>query len=115
MSSKGTVKGVVKKYSGVGDRLNFTIVPNLGAEVKCVFPKALTERAAAAVEKNVRVDGEVRRYAGSMWPHEVSVSEIQVLKPDSELAKLSELKGIAPDATGDMSTADFINELRYGW
>jgi len=112
----GSVKGVVKRYSGVGKQPYFKIVPPVGGvEIKCVFPPEMLAQAAAAVERNATVEGELKYYEDDFWPHEVRVQSIAVHSHDAELPTLTELVGSDPNATGDLNSVDFVRELRNGW
>ena len=112
----GAIKGVVKRYSGVGKQPYFKIVPPVGGvEIKCVFPLELLNQAAASVEHNATVEGELKSYEDDLWPHEVRVRHIEIHPLDSELPSLSELAGSATGATGELSAAEFVRELRNEW
>lgn len=112
----GAIKGVVKRYSGVGKQPYFKIVPPVGGvEIKCIFPLELLTQAAASVEHNATVEGELKSYEDDLWPHEVRVRHIEIHPLDSDLPTLSELAGSAPDSTGELSAAEFVRELRNEW
>ena len=112
----GTVKGVVKRYSGVGKQPYFKIVPPVGGvEIKCIFPPDLLSLAAASVERNASVEGELKSYEDDLWPHEVRVRHIEIHPLDSDLPTLSELAGIAPDSTGELTAAEFVRGMRDEW
>jgi hypothetical protein len=111
----GTVTGRVRQYNNKVEKSYFTIFPAIGNEVKCIFPTHLTALAAASVEHVASVDGELSYYDGEPWPHEILVKDIRIHKEDSELPRLSDLAGSAPEATGHQSAADFIRSLRDGW
>lgn len=112
----GSIKGVVKRYSGVGKRPYFKVVPPTGhLEIKCIFPIHLLDKAAAAVEHNATVEGELKFYEGDLWPYEVAVRDIVAHPPDDELPTLSSLAGGATNATGDESAVDFVRRLRSEW
>jgi hypothetical protein len=103
-------------YSGISKQPYFRVFPPLeGVEIKCVFPASLVEAAADAVERNATIEGELRFYEGDLWPHEVKVRTIRVHPRDSDLPTLSGLIGAAPEATGELSAADFVRSLRRGW
>ena len=72
-------------------------------------------QAAASVEHNATVEGELKSYEDDLWPHEVRVRHIEIHPLDSELPTLSELAGSAPDSTGELSAAEFVRELRNEW
>ena len=112
----GSVKGTIKRYSGVGKKPYFKLVPPTGeVEIRCVFPVEMMERAASAVEHNATVDGELKSYEGDFWPHEITVRSIEIHPADEELPTLTSLAGSAPGATGEQSTMDFVRGLRGEW
>jgi len=115
--SVGSIKGIVRKYSSINKNQKYfrLILPANGREVKCVFREELLSQAAAAVEKNVTIEGNLSYYGDTFWPFEVKVKSIIVHGDDSELPKLSELYGVAPNATGDLSTDDYIRKIRNEW
>lgn len=113
---QGSVKGVVKRYSGVGKQPYFKIVPPIGGvEIKCVFAPHMLALAATAVERNATVEGELKYYEDDLWPHEVHVKTIAVHLPDLELPTLMSLLGTEPDATGDLSVDEYVREQRNEW
>lgn len=112
----GAVKGVVKRYSGVGKRPYFKIIPPIGeSEIKCLFPQEMLELAAASVEHNATVEGELKSYEGELWPHEIVVRTITIHPADGQLPTLTELANSAPEATGELSAAEFVRRLRSEW
>ena len=115
--SIGSIKGVVRKYSSINKNQKYfrLILPANGKEVKCIFREELLSQAAAAVEKNVTIEGDLLYYGDTFWPFEVKVKNIIVHGDDSELPKLSELYGVAPNATGDLSADDYIRKMRDEW
>lgn len=115
--SVGSIRGVVRKYSSINKNQKYLrlILPVNNKEVKCIFKEELLTLAAAAVEKNVTIEGNLSYYGDTFWPFEVKVKSIIVHSDDSELPKLSELYGLAPKATGDLSTDDYIRKIRDEW
>lgn len=112
----GSVRGVVKKYSGVGDRPYFQIYLPIGDwHVKCHFPPELLEQAREAVERTATIEGYLAYHEGDKWPFEVRVKSLRVHKQNSELPTLSGLSGTAPEATGSMTTGEFLRSLRNDW
>jgi hypothetical protein len=45
----------------------------------------------------------------------VAVRQIEAFPPESELPTWDDLRGRAPDATGELSSEAFVRELRDGW
>lgn len=115
--SVGSIRGIVRKYSSINKNQKYfkLVFPANGREVKCIFKEELLSQAAAAVEKNVTIEGNLSYYGDIFWPFEVKVKNIIVHEDDSELPKLSDLYGVAPDATGDLSADDYIRKIRDEW
>lgn len=112
----GLVKGVVKKYSGTGDRPIFKIIPpGTNEQIKCIFGDELLEEARKSLEKSVSVEGVMHSYAGSFWPHQIYVKTMSVGRPPNNLARLTELRGAAKSASDEASSVDFVRELRNEW
>ncbi|SOZ37023.1 hypothetical protein [Cupriavidus neocaledonicus] len=114
-STYGHVKGKVERYNSHGDVKYFYVYSLLGSRVKCAFPDDLRELAAQAVEKSVDVSGLLKYREGEYFPHEVQVQAIEILPADNQLSTLSSLSGVAPDATGEKTSIEFIRDRRNGW
>lgn len=112
----GTIKGVVKRYSGVGAQPYFKIIPPVGGiEIKCTFPQSMLAEAAKAVERTATIEGELKHYEDDLWPYEVRVHSITLHDNDQDLPTLGSMAGTAPNATGDLSAEDFVRVLRDEW
>jgi hypothetical protein len=72
-------------------------------------------KAIASVNKMVRVTGARHFKENASFPYAIDVSDFEPLMPDSQLAKLSQLRGVAPNATGNMKSEDFVRQLRDDW
>jgi hypothetical protein len=45
-------------------------------------------------------------------PYAIDAQSIDVHAPDSELPTFNDLKGIAPDLTGDVRSSDWVRKIR---
>jgi hypothetical protein len=115
ITSYGSISGRVEKYNSHGEEKNFYIYPSLGGKVKCIFTDEFLSKASAAVEKFVTVHGTLKTRVGEYHPYELLVSEIEAPVAPEDVPKLSDLYGVAPDATGNESSADFIRSKRDDW
>lgn len=73
---------------------------------------AAAVRLAATIGEGVK---RTKRPSGASFPHQVQVTQIEAFPPESELPDWDDLRGMAPDATGELSSEAFIRELRDGW
>ena len=109
----GSVKGSLEFINVHGDRNVFRIYPPVGPNrVQCYFPKEMLESARSAVGCKVRVIGEVTYLTRDPFPNSIKVEHIAILQDDSDLPSFLELRGMAPDATGDLSSEEFVRQLR---
>jgi hypothetical protein len=116
LRSLGTVKGRLEYLNIHGARNVLWIFPAVGPDkVTCYFPENLLEKAKTGVGQTVRVHGVVTYRARDPHPSSVRVQEIEILPPDDQLPSLMDLRGAAPDLTGDQSSEDFIREIRRAW
>jgi len=81
----------------------------------CKFPEALLGDVQRALGRFVSVRGKCFYRPGTAFLYRIDVWEMEVLPPSEELPSLSDLCGIAPDATGDKSSEQFVRELRDEW
>ncbi len=95
----------------------FHIYPIIGAKkIVCNFPKRLKEKVKTAIDSHVEVYGELRYKKWSNFPYAMNVSDLDILPPDDELPTLFDLRGVAPNATGELSSVEFVRAIRdEGW
>jgi hypothetical protein len=112
----GAIEGMLEQIN-LHDGANvFHVYPEIGPrKVTCHFPPKLLDDAVSAVGRKVEVYGTLRFRTGAAFPHQVAVTAIEPLPSESELPDWDDLRGRAPDATGEMSSEAFIRELRDGW
>lgn len=94
----------------------FHIYPEIGPKkVTCHFPANLYDDAVAAVGRRVEVFGTWKYRVAAPFPHQIAVTGIDVIPVDRDLPDWDDLRGRAPDATGELSSEAFIRELRDAW
>lgn len=106
-------KGVLEYLNIHGTKHEFRIYPVAGPSyVTCQFEKERLEEAKAAVGHPVRVHGRLIYKARSAFPYRIEVERIHVLPSDDRIPALMSLRGLAPHATGDMASEDFVRSVR---
>lgn len=109
------IKGRLEAMNIHGQKRTLTIYPSVGpTRVKCVFPKALTGAAKDAMGDHVTVFGDLKYHWRDPFPYEIKVTKIVALPSEADLPLEKELWGLAPAATGDQSSEEFVNDLRDG-
>jgi hypothetical protein len=99
----------------IHDRNQFHIYPAVGPKrILCKAPMSMRAQVIASVGKRVLVQGIAHYRKDARFPHEISVTGISTFPQDEDLPRLSDLRGIAPDATDGMSPEDFVRGFRDG-
>lgn len=112
----GTVEGMLERINVHADANIFTIYPDVGPNsITCHFPEDQIEAAVSAVKRRVAVTGLIKYRKLTPFPYEINVSDIEIYDPEETLPSFDDLRGIAPDATGDEFAADFVARFRDGW
>jgi hypothetical protein len=112
----GVIRGRLEFLNVHAGANNCRVYPLVGPRrLTCRFSAEKRAKIVASADKQVAVSGMLHYIEGSHFPHAIDVLDIEVLPPDSELPKLSEMRGIAPDATGDLTSEQFVRRLRDAW
>ena len=111
--AEGSISGVLETINVHNKANKFVIYPSVGPrKITCHFPDVLIGQAVVSITKYIRVTGKFFYLKGDSFPHAVEVSGIQMLADSESLPSLGELRGIAPEATGDMDSVTFIRKIR---
>jgi len=113
--SHGTVSGTLELVNVHRAPYTMRVYPIVGpGRVTCRFPKAMLPQVGAALNRYVTVAGVLRYRMEEPFPYEMDVDTLEAHPPEDELPTLGSLRGMAPQLTGDLDTADFIRALRSG-
>jgi hypothetical protein len=113
---EGGIEGMLEQINLHHGANVFYIYPEVGPrKLTCHFPSRLYDDAVSAVGKRVEVYGTLHYRTGATFPHQVAVTAIEAFPPESELPDWDDLRGRAPDITGELSSEAFVRELRNGW
>ena len=112
-----TIDGVLEEINIHSNPHTFKIYDAsfASATIRCQFPKELIEQVQGALGCGVFVSGEFFYRPNEKIPHKIDVQEIEVLPRNSDLPSFSDLKGIAPNVTGNKAPEKFVRELRDQW
>ena len=112
----GSIEGRLEQINIHEGANTFHIYPEVGPRrVSCHFPNVLLDDAIFAVGRKVEVSGVLKYRHAASFPHEIAVTGIDAFPPEDELPTWEDLRGRAPDATGDLSSEAFVRELRNAW
>jgi hypothetical protein len=113
---EGAIEGMLEQINLHHGANVFYIYPEIGPrKLTCHFPSKLYDDAVSAVGRRVEVSGTLHYRSGATFPHQVAVTSIEAFPPEGELPDWDDLRGRAPDATGELSSEAFVRELRNGW
>ncbi len=120
----GTDQFEVGSYMGMLEAINihnqnvlFLYPTSHLPKLKCVFPQRLREEAISAVGQYITVIGTKKfkpNVSGGI-PYEMRVTSLYIHPSEEDLPTLADLKGIAPNATGDEKSEDFVRGIRDEW
>lgn len=109
----GAIRGMLEAINLHREANVFRIYPDVGpAKITCHFAIELQEQAVKAINHFVEVRGILKYKVRAQYPHEIQVDSIEAFPPEHELPSLWDIKGIAPNATGQLASEDFVRELR---
>ena len=112
----GSIAGMLEQINLHHDANVFHIYPEVGPKkIMCHFPPRLYEEAISAVGRKVDVFGQLKYRHGASFPHKIAVTSIEAFEREVDLPDWDDLRGRAPDATGELSSEAFVRELRDAW
>lgn len=112
----GFIEGRLEQINIHEGANTFHIYPDVGPRrVSCHFPNALLDDAIYAVGRRVEVNGTLKYRHGASFPHSIAVVAIDAFPPEDELPTWEDLRGRAPNATGELTSEAFVRRLRDAW
>ncbi|MGH9898499.1 MAG: hypothetical protein ACRD63_01815 [Pyrinomonadaceae bacterium] len=97
---EGSMSGMLE-WLNIHNTNMFHIYPEVGPKkVNCYFPPSLRQTVMSAIDKHVRVFGELRYKKRDNFAHAIDVRELEILPTDGELPTLGSLHGIANQWAG---------------
>lgn len=114
-SSYGRVEGTLDAANIHGATPKFWIYPRIGPDrIKCDFLPGTAEQIREALGQYVQVEGVKFFRPQSPYPYRVAVREFEIQARNTADALLN-LRGIAPQATGRLTSAEFVRAIRDEW
>ena len=114
--TQGSISGMLETIN-FHNTNRFTLYPKVGPErVAGTFNESLRSSVKAAIGNFVTVVGKLKYKQWASFPHGIIAEDFDVHEPDSELPRLSELRGAFAGITGDLSSIEFVEKIRNeGW
>ncbi len=112
MTALGTISGWLDRVN-VHDKYEFDIYPAIhNRGIPCEFPEHMVEEVRKALKKNVTISGKMHYLPDAAFPHLVHVTSIEIHPVESTLPTLLDLKGFAPNCTGELPVLDYLRSIR---
>lgn len=112
---EGTIDGMLEAVNIHGNRNQFVLYPVIGpTRVNCFFPDDMLDKVRPVLGKYAIVSGQLKYRWRENFPFEARASELEEAN-ENEQPALSEIIGIAPNATGGERSEDFVRDIRGGW
>ena len=110
--SIGAVEGKLELTSVSGGGRWFNVCHAItGNAVKCELSEDLEDEFASNLGRRVIVSGLVS-YNTMGDPIRVAVDRIRAFEEEEALPSINDMIGLAPDMTGELTTEEYIRELR---
>ena len=92
----------------------FTLYPTIGpTKVSGIFDPRLRSEIKQAIGTFVTVVGKLRYKAWSPFPHGIIAELVDIHELDSDLPTLTALRGAFVGSTGELNSAEFVDQLRH--
>jgi hypothetical protein len=108
----GAISGRLE-YVNVHRKRNFRLYPLIGPRwIRGRFTEDLLPEVRKGLDRHVTVFGKLLFKSWDKHPYAIVAQNIDVHESDSELPTFNDVKGIAPDLTGDVRSSDWVRKIR---
>lgn len=115
-SSEGSIDGMLEAINVHGKHNTFVLYPVIGAQrVSCRFDDEFLPHVRPALGKYVIIEGELKYRWREKFPFEARAKKIEILPDWESQPSFTEILGMAPGATGGISSEEFTRKQRDGW
>lgn len=109
----GSYRGMLERMNVHGKSLVCYLYPRLGPDrIKCTFREGLRKSFSEAFDHYVSIYGKMKYKHMEDYPHEIDATEPPIVLESGSVELFRQLKGVAPNCTGDLDASDFIRGLR---
>jgi hypothetical protein len=111
--TQGFLSGILELINIHAGANRFRIYPIAGPKrIDCHFPSPLLGKAIEGLGKYVNINGRITYKSKEHFPYAIEVEDIEIFPEESELPTMLDIRGIAPQATGNLSSEDFVRRIR---
>jgi len=110
--AEGSINGMLEAVN-LHNKNRFFLYPVIGPKrIIGSFRNYLRPKIKEAIGEFVTVQGRLRYKAWSQFPHGVVAEDVDIHERNSALPTLTELRGAFAGSTGDLSSVEFVDQLR---
>jgi len=110
---QGSISGTLELINIHAHANTFRIYPIIGPKkVDCSFKDDQLSNAIAGINRYVNVAGAMRYKRRDKFPYAITNAAIEIYADENELPSIFDLRGMAPNATGNLSSEEFIGKIR---
>jgi len=108
----GAISGRLE-YVNVHNTRNFRLYPLIGPRwIRGRFTEDLLPEIRKGLDRQVTIFGKLQFKSWDKHPYAMVAQSIDVHEPDNELPTFNDVKGIAPNLTGDLRSSDWVRKIR---
>jgi len=112
---EGSISGMLEKVN-LHNTSRFEIFPTIGPRrLICDFSPELRAQVKDGLDQYVRVSGRLRYKHWDKFPYAITTEKMEVYPEENNLPTLWDIRGIAPAATGDLTSEQFVRAIRDAW
>jgi hypothetical protein len=108
----GAISGRLE-YVNVHNTRTFRLYPVIGPRwIRGTFTGELLPEIRKGLDRHVTIFGKLKFKSWDKHPYAIGAEKIDVHEPDNELPTFNDLKGIAPNMTGELRSSDWVRKIR---
>jgi hypothetical protein len=95
------------------DARRFRLYPIVGPQrITGEFGEEIRDQVRNGADRFVTVFGRLHYKTWDKYPHHVRATKVETHDRDEDLPSLNDIKGIAPQMTGELSSVDWVRKIR---
>lgn len=115
-AATGSVDGMLEAINVHGKKNTFALYPIVGAaRVTCKFDEELLTQVRPALGKYVIIQGELKYRWREKFPYEAIATKIEIAEDWADQPSFTDILGMAPLATNNIPSEEFVKSVRHGW
>jgi hypothetical protein len=111
--SYGSISGSLEAINLHASANIFRVYPTIGPKkIDCFFKTEQLSKAISGINHYVHIYGELVYKQRERFPYIIRAFDIEVYPDEDSLPSIMDLRGIAPEATGELKSEEFVRRIR---